>query len=81
MIRYTNQAVKEIVTGILIYGFVCTLIILFFVDGGQLLSALAGLALGIFGSAALLLHMTVTLESTVDTMDEHAANATRPSPT
>ena len=48
MIRYTNQAVKEIVTGILIYGFVCTLIILFFVEGGQLLSALAGLALGIF---------------------------------
>lgn len=73
MIRYTNQAVKEIVTGILIYGFVCTLIILFFVEGGQLLSAFAGLALGIFGSAALLLHMTVTLESTVDTMDEHAA--------
>lgn len=70
MIHYTKEVVKEILGGLLLYGTAGALVILLFIKGENFLPCLLGFLLGVAGACALFLHMSMTLETTVDTMDE-----------
>ena len=65
MIRYTKQLVKEIITGIFVYGLAGEILVLSFCREERMRAAL-GLLLGLCGAACMLLHMSATLEGSLD---------------
>lgn len=71
MLRYTGRVVREVLLGILLWGVIGTIAVLIlwgFRDG-----VLPGFLLGTAMAAAYFVHMSITLETSVDMMEEGAA--------
>ena len=73
MIRYAKETAKEMLLGILCWGILWIVLLMFFVEGTALLPAVLGILLGCVSAALMLLHMATTLETSIDTRDEDSA--------
>ncbi len=71
MIKYAGQVVKEVVLGIFLWGILGFAIILIF--WGAQARILLGFLLGVLMAAGYFLHMSVTLETSIDMMEEKTA--------
>ena len=71
MIKYTGQVVREVLVGIGLWGLLGLVVVLIVwgLSGG----VLSGFLLGILMAAAYFFHMSVTLETSVDMMEEKSA--------
>lgn len=71
MIKYVGQVVREVLFGIGLWSLVGTMIIL--VVWGLSEGILYGFLLGVFLAAGYFIHMSITLETSVDMMEEKSA--------
>lgn len=70
MIYYTREVVKEVLAALTLFGIAGIALILIFFRGEALMPCLLGFLLGVALAAGLFLHMSVTLETTVDMRNE-----------
>ncbi|MCI8465987.1 MAG: hypothetical protein HFI63_09060 [Lachnospiraceae bacterium] len=71
MIKYVGQVVREVLLGIGLWGLLGTIIIL--VVWGLSEGILYGFLLGVLLSVGYFIHMSITLETSVDMMEEKSA--------
>lgn len=70
MIYYTREVVKEVLAALALFGAAGVVLILAVFRGEALVPCLLGFLLGVILAAGLFLHMSVTLETTVDMRNE-----------
>lgn len=68
MLRHTDRVVKEVLLGILLWGIVGTVVVLIF--WGLRDGVLPGFLLGTAMAAAYFLHMSITLETSLELMEK-----------
>lgn len=71
MIKYTRQVVREVLLGIVLWGILGAIAVLAVWGTGE--GILYGFLLGVLMAAAYFFHMSVTLETSVDMMEEKSA--------
>ena len=71
MIKYVGQVVREVLLGIGLWGIVGTAVIL--AAWGLSDGILYGFLLGVLLSVGYFIHMSITLETSVDMMEEKSA--------